>query len=232
MRKLKKRLLRPFCALLLCLTLSGGAAFTSYASVPSIFFSAPEAFAALMAMLGVTSNSSETYSAGDALAAWGSDQIDDMVSYISTSQKYAASLGKLGVDALKENITSWATKAGQGVIDTASNIWGAFRDWVGSLYTNIGSTGGVSYGGRGVSLKLGQKYWFNFTTGVYRGWSFGKQDGKTTDLVGGIVVVDGVSNAFMLVITGSSTCNYSFYAPSLSYASFVTPTLKDGSTYY
>ena len=137
MGKMKKRLLRPVCAVLLCLTLSIGSAYTSYAAMPGVFLGAEEALAAVLMMLGISAASDNAYSSADALAEWGGEQVDGLVQHISTSQKYAETLGKLGADALKAKVTEWATKAGRGVIDTASDVWGALKDWAGSLHKTV-----------------------------------------------------------------------------------------------
>lgn len=163
MKKIKKRLLRPVCALLLCLTLSAGSAYTSYAAMPGVFLGAEEALASVLMMLGISAASDGAYSSADALAEWGGEQIDGLVQHISTSQKYAETLGKLGTDALKAKVTEWATKAGRGVIDTASDVWGALKDWAGSLHKGIradSSSGyfpaAAGYGGF-VSVPVGEK---------------------------------------------------------------------------
>ena len=163
MKKIKKRLLRPVCALLLCLTLSAGSAYTSYAAMPGVFLGAEEALASVLMMLGISAASDGAYSSADALAEWGGEQIDGLVQHISTSQKYAETLGKLGTDALKAKVTEWATKAGRGVIETASDVWGALKDWAGSLHKGIRADSGsgyfpaaAGYGGF-VSVPVGEK---------------------------------------------------------------------------
>ena len=146
MKKIKKRFLRSVCAVLLCLTLSAGSAYTSYAAMPGVFLGAEEALASVLMMLGISAASDGAYSSADALAEWGGEQIDGLVQHISTSQKYAETLGKLGTDALKAKVTEWATKAGRGVIDTASDVWGALKDWAGSLHKGIrADSGGSNY---------------------------------------------------------------------------------------
>ena len=162
MEKIKKRFLRPVCAILLCLTLSAGSAYTSYAAMPGVFLGADEALAAVLMMLGISAASDGAYSSADALAEWGGEQIDGLVQHISTSQKYAETLGKLGTDALKAKVTEWATKAGRGVIDTASDVWGALKDWAGTLHKGIraASSGGVSYGGRATPLDIDSSYYY------------------------------------------------------------------------
>ena len=161
MEKIKKRLLRPVCAVLLCLTLSAGSAYTSYAAMPGVFLGAEEALASVLMMLGISAASDGAYSSADALAEWGGEQIDGLVQHISTSQKYAETLGKLGTDALKAKVTEWATKAGRGVIDTASDVWGALKDWAGTLHKSISASAGNSfYPSSGIS------YFVNVPTGV------------------------------------------------------------------
>lgn len=150
--KVKKRCLQAVCAVLLCLTLSTGSAYTSYAAMPGVFLGAEETLAAVLMMLGISAASDGAYSSADALAEWGGEQIDNLVEHVSTSQKYAETLGKLGTDALKAKVTEWATKAGRGVIDTASDVWGALKDWAGTLHGDIRAASGTlpsapGYGG-------------------------------------------------------------------------------------
>lgn len=236
MLEIKKRLLRSICALSLCVSITGGAAFTSYASVPAVFFAAPLAFSALLSMLGITSSSDDTYISTDALSEWGSEQISEMANYISTSHKYASTLGKLGADALKENITAWATKAGRGVIDTASDIWGAFRDWVSSLYISVNDSDVISYGGRAVGLEIKDGYYefsFGSNNRRFRFSPYSDWGGLTT-LAAGRVLVSGETyyNFFYCGFTGTKL-TYGIYYDGIQSLFRVEPLVSvDGLNYF
>ena len=203
MEKIKKRLLRPVCAVLLCLTLSAGSAYTSYAAMPGVFLGADEALAAVLMMLGISAASDGAYSSADALAEWGGEQIDGLVQHISTSQKYAETLGKLGTDALKAKVTEWATKAGRGVIDTASEVWDALKDWAGTLHKSIRADSGskyfpaaAGYGGF-VSVPVGEKV----AVGYYQ---------QFASSAGGNVykfLSSGVMGAIMVMYSGDMVSN-------------------------
>lgn len=203
MEKIKKRFLRPVCAILLCLTLSAGSAYTSYAAMPGVFLGADEALAAVLMMLGISAASDGAYSSADALAEWGGEQIDGLVQHISTSQKYAETLGKLGTDALKAKVTEWATKAGRGVIDTASEVWDALKDWAGTLHKSIRADSGskyfpaaAGYGGF-VSVPVGEKV----AVGYYQ---------QFASSAGGNVykfLSSGVMGAIMVMYSGDMVSN-------------------------
>lgn len=212
MEKIKKWLLRPVCAVLLCLTLSAGSAYTSYAAMPGVFLGAEEALASVLMMLGISAASDGAYSSADALAEWGGEQIDGLVQHISTSQKYAETLGKLGTDALKAKVTEWATKAGRGVIDTASDVWGALKDWAGSLHKGIRADSGsgyfpaaAGYGGF-VSLPVG----VDICTGYYTIYS-----GASSDTIYRILT-HGVIGALMVEYYNGVISSYSFLFVSKS----------------
>lgn len=89
--------------------------------------SAGEAIAFLLGAFGLTAASSAVYDNVDSIKAWGGERLHDFEDFCAESNEWS--------ELTAEALDAWIIKTGNGVIDTASDCWTAFKAWCTSLTT-------------------------------------------------------------------------------------------------
>lgn len=84
-----------------------------------------QAIVYIMGALGVVGTSSAIFANADTIQAWGEEQIEN----------FKVKALALGLTA--ELVGNWLDKLGTGVLDKSSEVWNAFKTWVGSLRDSV-----------------------------------------------------------------------------------------------
>lgn len=94
--------------------------------IGGVVLTAGEAFALLMATLGISATVSVTYQNREALQAWGNKQLDSFCSWMAETDDI--------VWSAQQDVEQWALTVIDGGLSTGSDMWKKFKQWAKSLY--------------------------------------------------------------------------------------------------
>ena len=96
--------------------------------IGGVVLTAGEAFALLMATLGISATTVAVYQNRDALQTWGNDQLDSFCSWMAETDDV--------VWSAQQDVEQWALSVIDGGLSTSGDMWKKFKKWISSLYFN------------------------------------------------------------------------------------------------
>ena len=95
--------------------------------IGGVVLTAGEAFALLMATLGVSATTAVAYQNRDTLQAWGNEQLDLFCSWMAETDEI--------VWSAQQDVEQWALNVIDGGLSTSGDMWKKFKKWISSIYT-------------------------------------------------------------------------------------------------
>jgi len=94
--------------------------------IGGVVLTAGEAFALLMATLGVSATTAVAYQNRDTLQAWGNEQLDSFCSWMAETDEI--------VWSAQQDVEQWALRVVDGGLSTSNDMWRKFKKWISSIY--------------------------------------------------------------------------------------------------